>query len=139
MHFVNWHSGELSENWTSFQKTKSLKIWSYQKMLFSKNVLLNWNRLMKKKWHRKLTLKVKLWHCLTTFHLSNSVHTCGEWDILLLNLTCIGFSNFSLDVSSLIVTASAFVEKKRSKMRHLKKFVKPMEINGTCIGFSNFI
>ena len=37
------------------------------------------------------------------------------------------FHEFSLDVSSLIVT-SAFVKKKRSKMRHLKKFVKPMVV-----------
>ena len=36
------------------------------------------------------------------------------------------FHKFSLDVSSLIVTTSAFVKKERSKMRHLKKFVKPM-------------
>jgi hypothetical protein len=28
----------------------------------------------------------------------------------------------------LIVTASAFVKKERSKMRHLKKFVKPFEV-----------
>jgi len=28
----------------------------------------------------------------------------------------------------LIVTTSAFVKKERSKMRHLKKFVKPMEV-----------
>ena len=31
---------------------------------------------------------------------------------------------FSLDVSSLIAITSAFVKQKRSKMRHLKKFVK---------------
>ena len=31
------------------------------------------------------------------------------------------FHKFSLDVSSLIVTTTAFVEKDRSKMRHLKK------------------
>ena len=38
------------------------------------------------------------------------------------------FHEFSLDVSSLIITTSAFVKKERSKMSHLKKFVKPMEI-----------
>ena len=38
------------------------------------------------------------------------------------------FHEFSLDVSSLIVTTSAFVKKERSKMRHLKIFVKPMEV-----------
>ena len=37
------------------------------------------------------------------------------------NRTCIAwFHEFSLDVSSLIVTTSAFVKKERSKMRHLK-------------------
>ena len=36
------------------------------------------------------------------------------------------FHNFSLDIWSLIIT-SAFVAKERSNMRHLKKFVKPME------------
>ena len=49
------------------------------------------------------------------------------------------FLKFHLDVSSLIVTTSAFVKKKNSKMRHLKKFVKPMEVNWTCIGFTNFL
>ena len=34
--------------------------------------------------------------------------------------------------SSLIVTTSAFVKKKSSKMRHLKKFVKPMEVKLRC-------
>ena len=49
------------------------------------------------------------------------------------------FHKFYLDVSSLIATTSAFVEKKNSKMRHLKKFVKPMKVNSTCIGFTNFL
>jgi hypothetical protein len=49
------------------------------------------------------------------------------------------FHEFYLDVSSLIVTTSAFVKKKNSKMRHLKKFVKPMEVNRTCISFTNFL
>ena len=31
--------------------------------------------------------------------------------------------------NSLIVTASEFVKKKKSKMRHLKKFVKPMAVD----------
>ena len=44
------------------------------------------------------------------------------------NRACISFTNFLYDVSSLIVTTSAFVKKERSKMRHLKKFVKPMEV-----------
>ena len=44
---------------------------------------------------------------------------------------------FYFDVSSL--TTSAFVKKKNSKVRHLKKFVKPMEVNETCIGFTNFL
>ena len=39
----------------------------------------------------------------------------GQWDILLFNL-----SPF-LDVSSLIITTSAFVKKKNSKVRHLRK------------------
>ena len=39
------------------------------------------------------------------------------------------FHKFYLDVSSLIVTTSAFVKKKNSKMRHLKKIVKPIEVN----------
>ena len=43
------------------------------------------------------------------------------------NRTCISFTIFSY-VSSLIVTTSAFVKKGRSKMRHLKRFLKPMEI-----------
>ena len=38
------------------------------------------------------------------------------------------FHEFSLDVSSLIVTTSEFVKKEMSKMRHLKKFLKPMEV-----------
>ena len=38
------------------------------------------------------------------------------------------FHEFSLDVSSLIVTTSAFVKKKRSKMRHLNKFVQSMSM-----------
>jgi hypothetical protein len=37
-------------------------------------------------------------------------------------------NEFSLDVSSLNVTTSAFVKKERSKMGHLKKFVKPKEV-----------
>ena len=37
-------------------------------------------------------------------------------------------NNLALDVSSLIVTTSAFVKKKRSKMRHLKNSVKLMEV-----------
>ena len=41
------------------------------------------------------------------------------------------FQKFSLDGSSLIVTTLALVNKKSSKMRHLKKFVKAMEVNGT--------
>ena len=44
------------------------------------------------------------------------------------NRTCIDFTNFFLDVSSLIYTTSAFVKKERSKMTHLKKFVKPMGV-----------
>ena len=43
--------------------------------------------------------------------------------------TSIAFTNFYLDISSSIVTTSAFVKKKNSKMRHLKKIVKPMEVN----------
>jgi hypothetical protein len=39
----------------------------------------------------------------------------GIWDILILNFTSIGFTNFYLDVSSLIVTTSEFVKKKNSK------------------------
>ena len=38
------------------------------------------------------------------------------------------FHKFSLDVSSLIATTSAFVKTERSNMGHLKKFVKPMEV-----------
>jgi len=38
------------------------------------------------------------------------------------------FHKFSLDISSLIVTTSAFVKKERSKRRHLKKIVKSMEV-----------
>ena len=53
--------------------------WLYQKMSITKNVLLNWYSPMKKKiekdsddcWHRKLTLKVKLWYFLTAPHYSN--------------------------------------------------------------------
>ena len=37
-------------------------------------------------------------------------------------------NNLALDVSSLIVTTSAFIKKKRSKMRPLKKFLKPIEV-----------
>ena len=44
------------------------------------------------------------------------------------NRACISFTNFLYDVSSLIFTTSAFVKKKRSKMRHIKNFVKPMEV-----------
>ena len=44
----------------------------------------------------------------------------GQWDLQL-------FQKFSLDVSSLIVTISAFVKKERSNMRHLKKI---RETNG---------
>ena len=40
----------------------------------------------------------------------------GQWDILFLNFTSIGFTNLAL-----IATTSAFVKKKRSMMRHLKK------------------
>ena len=40
------------------------------------------------------------------------------------NKTCNSFTNF-FSVSSLIVTTSGFVKRERSKMRHLKKFVKP--------------
>ena len=49
------------------------------------------------------------------------------------------FHEFYLDVSSLIVTTSAFVKKKNSQKRHLKKFVKPMEVKRTCISFTNFL
>ena len=94
----------------------------------------------------------------------------GQWDISLLNFTSIGFRNFIQmshlqACSSLVVTTSASVKKKNSKMRHLKKFVKPifefffftnadlvtikdetskkivkpMEVNRTCIGFTNFL
>ena len=37
------------------------------------------------------------------------------------------------------VVTSAFVKKKNSKIRHLKKFINPMEVNGTCIGFTEFV
>ena len=47
----------------------------------------------------------------------------GQWDILLLDFTFIGFTDFYLGVSSLIGTTSAFVKKKNLKMRHLKKFL----------------
>ena len=33
---------------------------------------------------------------------------------------------------------SAFVKEKNSEMRHLKTFMKPIEVNRTCIGFKNF-
>ena len=48
-----------------------------------------------------------------------TMHTCGESKVN---------GTFHLDVSSFIVTTSAFVKKENSKMRHLKKFVKPMEV-----------
>ena len=49
---------------------KWLKNWSWQKMLFTKKVCLNWYSLMKffflkdsdDFWHRKLSLKVQNWH-----------------------------------------------------------------------------
>ena len=41
----------------------------------------------------------------------------GQWDILLLDFTFIGFTDFYLGVSSLIGTTSAFVKNKSSKMR----------------------
>ena len=72
--------------------------------------------------------------------------SCGSYlcrflagSILLLKFYLHWFHKFYLDVSSLIATTSAFVKRKNSKMRHLKKFVKPMEVNRTCIGFTNFL
>ena len=51
-----------------------------------------------------------------------------QWDILLLDFTLIGFTSFIwMYHPGLIVTASAFVRKKNSKMRNLKK---NREING---------
>ena len=57
------------------------------------------------------------------------------------------FHEFSLDVLSLVVTTSAFVKKKRSKMHETSK--KNRESNGgqwdilllnlTCIGFMDFL
>ena len=63
----------------------------------------------------------------------------GQCDILLLSFTSIWFHEFYLDVLSLIFTTSAFVKNKNSKMRYLKEFVKPLEVNRTCIGFTNLI
>ena len=60
----------------------------------------------------------------------------GQWDILLLNFTSIGFHEFYLDVSSLIVKTSAF-EKKIKDETSKKEFVKPMEVNRACIGSMN--
>ena len=45
----------------------------------------------------------------------------NEWDLH-------RFHESSLDVSTLIVTTWPFLTKERSKMRHIKKIVKPMEV-----------
>ena len=58
--------------------TKVVQFWSYQKMLITKNVLLNWYSSMKKKnekdsdnfWYRKLTLKVERLGDLALFDTS---------------------------------------------------------------------
>ena len=76
---------------------------------------------------KKIKCKIKS-RCQSLHRLT--MHTCGESKVN---------GTFHLDVSSFIVTTSAFVKKKNSKMRHLKKFVKPMEVNRTCIGFTNLL
>ena len=69
---VSWV--KVVKNWTSFQKIEWFKNWSFPKMSITKNVPLKWYSSMKKKmtdsdnfWHRKLTLKVRILHILTTF------------------------------------------------------------------------
>ena len=76
-----------------------------------------------------------------TFYIRSMNHTWG-------NLRSMGylassfypywFHKFFLGFS-VNVTKSAFVKEKNSKMRHLKKFMKTMEVNRICIGFTNFL
>ena len=60
------NSSKIGHNFSN--KLKWSKNWSYQKIVFTKNVLLNKYYSindLNDSWHRKFTLKVRFWHFLT--------------------------------------------------------------------------